>query len=270
MPQSATDVSNLALALLGDEAILTDVTTDTTKPGKLCRLFLDNTRRSLLRSFPWNFAVVPYTSTLLAISGAANNGSGLIRITSAVNTFVTGNRVAISGVQGTTEANGIWTITVISGTQFDLQASTFTSTYSSGGYVSLNPAFGYLHQHTLPTDLLRLVQVEDDVDYRMLSGVVVTDEVTMNYRYIKEVSDYPSMDALFYNALSYALAIKVCYPLTQSRSLKQQLQEEFQEIIRKARFVDSVEDPMRLVQATEWLNSRDDSSSSFVRDPMTN
>lgn len=68
-----------------------------------------------------------------AISGAANNGSGLIRITAAANSYTTGTRVVVSGVTGTTEANGSWIVTVINSTTFDLQGSTFTNAYVSGG-----------------------------------------------------------------------------------------------------------------------------------------
>lgn len=74
-----------------------------------------------------------------AVSGAADNGSGLIRITTATSYgYVTGDTVTISGVTGTTEANGTWIVTVISAATFDLQGSTFTNTYVSGGTVT-NP-----------------------------------------------------------------------------------------------------------------------------------
>lgn len=72
----------------------------------------------------------------LTVTGAANNGSGLIRITVASTaTLTTGDVKTISGVTGTTEANGTWTITVINGTTFDLQGSTFANVYVSGGIV---------------------------------------------------------------------------------------------------------------------------------------
>jgi hypothetical protein len=71
------------------------------------------------------------------ITGAANNGSGLIRITvGSTSGWATGDIKDIASVGGTTEANGTWTITVISGTTFDLQGSTFTNAYTSGGYVA--------------------------------------------------------------------------------------------------------------------------------------
>jgi hypothetical protein len=69
-----------------------------------------------------------------AITGAANNGGGLIRITCVGHTFATENRVTITGVGGTTEANAAnWRITVITANTFDLQGSTFTNVYTSGG-----------------------------------------------------------------------------------------------------------------------------------------
>ena len=67
------------------------------------------------------------------ITGAANNGSGLIRITDAGHGLQTGDRIKIANVAGTTEANATWTVTVISSSTFDLVGSTFSSAYTSGG-----------------------------------------------------------------------------------------------------------------------------------------
>jgi hypothetical protein len=69
-----------------------------------------------------------------AISGAANNGSGAIRLTVGSTTgLFTGKLVAVSNVGGTTEANGTWAITVIDGSHIDLIGSVFVHTYTSGG-----------------------------------------------------------------------------------------------------------------------------------------
>jgi hypothetical protein len=78
----------------------------------------------------------PIAPGALTITGAANNGAGLIRITVASTaTLTTGDIKAISLVGGTTEANGNWTITVINATHFDLQGSAFVHAYTSGGVV---------------------------------------------------------------------------------------------------------------------------------------
>lgn len=86
----------------------------------------------------------PNAVTYRVISNAADNGSGLIRLT--VNTtsgVITGQQVTVGDVVGTTEANGNWTITVISLTEIDLQNSAFANAYVSGGYVVNNPSLPY-------------------------------------------------------------------------------------------------------------------------------
>jgi hypothetical protein len=69
-----------------------------------------------------------------AITGAANNGSGLIRITSTGHTFRDEDRVTITGVGGTVEANAAnWRVAFVNANTFDLKNSTFTNAYTSGG-----------------------------------------------------------------------------------------------------------------------------------------
>ena len=90
--------------------------------------------------------------TYRIISNAIDNGSGLVRL--LVNTtsgMITGQQVTIGEVVGTTEANGNWTITVISLTEVDLDGSTFVNAYISGGYVVNNPALPYNNVTVPPT-----------------------------------------------------------------------------------------------------------------------
>lgn len=74
----------------------------------------------------------PIVATL-TITGAANNGSGLVRITSAAHGLANGSRVTITGVLGTTEANGTWEISGVATNTFDLVASAYANAYVSGG-----------------------------------------------------------------------------------------------------------------------------------------
>jgi hypothetical protein len=77
------------------------------------------------------------------VTNAADAG-GLIRITlDSTRGLMTGMATVISGVVGTTEANGAWIITVIDGTDIDLQDSVFANAYVSGG-ISVTPNAGYM------------------------------------------------------------------------------------------------------------------------------
>lgn len=70
----------------------------------------------------------------VAITAAADNGSGLVRITATSHGFATDDVVTIHDVTGTTEANGTWKVTEVDDDNFDLQGSTYASAYVSGGY----------------------------------------------------------------------------------------------------------------------------------------
>jgi len=90
--------------------------------------------------------------TALTITGAANNGSGLIRLTLSAEsnsnfTILGQNTIEVYGVTGTTEANGNWKFTVVDATHIDLVGSTFTNAYVSGGQIG-----GSLDAMTLSLD----------------------------------------------------------------------------------------------------------------------
>ena len=80
--------------------------------------------------------LVPSNPSAINVANAANNGSGLIRITLAspgTTGLVTGQEGSVSAMGGTTEADGTWILTVIDGFNIDLQGSTFINAYTSGG-----------------------------------------------------------------------------------------------------------------------------------------
>lgn len=72
----------------------------------------------------------------LNITGTANGTSNRVRITVSSTTGITsGDYKTISGVLGTTEANGTWAVNVINSTHLDLVGTTYANAYVSGGIV---------------------------------------------------------------------------------------------------------------------------------------
>lgn len=73
----------------------------------------------------------------VAVTGCADNGSGLVRITvGSAQDWQTGLRMQVNFVGGVSAAKGEWIITRITSTTFDLQGSTFAGTYTSGGLIA--------------------------------------------------------------------------------------------------------------------------------------
>lgn len=75
------------------------------------------------------------------VSGAADNGSGEIRLTvDSTANMATGQTWWADAVGGVPNATGKWPVTVISATEVDLDGSTWGGTYTSGGHMAV-PAF---------------------------------------------------------------------------------------------------------------------------------
>ena len=75
-------------------------------------------------------------SVTAIVNGAASGTGGAVAlaVSSAVQ-MQTGDVVTVSGVTGTTEANGTWPITVIDATHILLQGSVYANAFVSGGTV---------------------------------------------------------------------------------------------------------------------------------------
>ena len=71
------------------------------------------------------------------VTGAVSGNGGVVRL-SVISTaqMTTGDVGAVSGVLGTTEANGTWTLTVIDATDVELQGTVFANAYVSGGTIT--------------------------------------------------------------------------------------------------------------------------------------
>jgi hypothetical protein len=100
-------------------------------------------------------AAAVLTPTLtLTVTGAADNGSRLVRLTTSGTdaplggTFFQGDQAVIAGVVGTVEANGTFNVTTPDGTHIDLLGSTFADPYVSGGTVT------FTGRAALPVDYL--------------------------------------------------------------------------------------------------------------------
>jgi len=99
------------------------------------------------------------------VLGAANNGSGLIRVEVFNHGYDTSDTVIISGVLGTVEANGEWIITVVDGDHFDLQGSSFVNAYTSGGAVVLIVEI----THPYTEDELFTIKYQQSADFLYLA-----------------------------------------------------------------------------------------------------
>lgn len=273
MATNSVEICNSALTLIGSRRIAS--LSDPSPEARNCLLNYDICRKAVLRDHPWNFATKRVDLTPGVISGAANNGAGLIRITATAHGLSTGNTITIAEVVGTQEANARWVITVINPNTFDLNGSTFLNAYVSGGIYTIAPEFGNVFKYALPTDFIRVHTIYDGSglvmlteSYRIESGFIVTDETQLWMKYVYDLTTTTQFDPLFDEALAANIAKKICFAISSSMSQVEGLERLYDRALQKAKFTDSVEEPSSQLDADEWTRSR--LGNDWVRDPRTN
>jgi hypothetical protein len=131
-------------------------------------------------------------NTQVTVSGSASGTGGVVRLTvSSTSTMITGSQVQVTGVGGTTEANGTWICTVVDGTHVELQGSTFAHAWTAGGTVN--------NQNGTPVDITTATFNQEIVDRWAMhvlgtsTGTITTQQVAVptpggsNFRYRAKV-----------------------------------------------------------------------------------
>jgi hypothetical protein len=276
MAATPVEICNNALTLIGTRRIT--ALTDPSKEARACNDNYDICRKSLLRMHPWNFAMTRVPLTGVAISAIVDNGTGLVKVTTAaVHGLTTGNLASIDGVIGTQEANvDRNAVTVIDTTNFTLDGSTFANAYSSGGIVGLAPAYQYRFKWALPSGFMRVATVSDDQDqqlahreFKIEGGYILTDQVTVRLEYVANVTTTTLFDPLFDEALAAMVADKIAFKITGSEATQERSARHLKKVMQASRFVDTVENPSEPLDSDEWIRARWSTNQGYVRDPMT-
>ena len=120
------------------------------------------------------------------------------------------------------------------------------------------PAFEFSFQYTLPSDCLRVLQMEDlDMIYKIESGKLLTDESPAKILYVSRVEDVNLFDSMFVEALSARISAESAVTLAESNSLYQNMMEMYQRKILDARSMDAQESGGQdEIVADTWLGSR--------------
>lgn len=73
----------------------------------------------------------------MTVLGTQSGTGGVVRLTvNGTSQAKSGDQVQVAGIVGTTEANGVWTATVVDANHIELQGSKYQNAYTSGGTVT--------------------------------------------------------------------------------------------------------------------------------------
>lgn len=134
------------------------------------------------------------------------------------------------------------------------------------------PDWGYSYAYQLPSDCLRMVQVNDyyvipgygdfisgpDAEpYKIEGQNIVTDfGAPLKVRYVRRVTNSGEFDAAFCECFAADLAHEACESITQSTTKKESLKEGKREAVLLAIRANAIELPPGLIPDDSWMASR--------------
>ena len=127
-----------------------------------------------------------------------------------------------------------------------------------------SPVIEYTYQYTLPTDCLRVLKVhngttdsiESEIDYKVESRKIKTDEGTLYLIYIAIDTDPNNYDSYLRESISHQLAADLAYAITSNATLANNYMARADERLREARFIDATENSLGTIESSEFTDAR--------------
>jgi hypothetical protein len=119
---------------------------------------------------------------------------------------------------------------------------------------TVKPVFEYSYQYTLPADLLKLVLVYQDTDYKIEGRSIITNKPNCLIKYVYDNTDVTTWTDPFIDAMSARMRLELAYTLTRSNTQIQTSSQLYQAKLQTARTMDGQSDiPDRLGQVPPVL-----------------
>jgi len=142
----------------------------------------------------------------------------------------------------------------------------------------VNPSdfWGYGYQHNKPADCLRTLIVSEyedykdggsPMDYRLEGNTIVSNFSTIYLKYIFNEITEDRFSPSFVEAMALYLAYLMATPLTESRSMKNDLKIEFEDMIRAASSTDGTQGSSDRIRSPRILSVRRITGRNLGRRP---
>lgn len=119
------------------------------------------------------------------------------------------------------------------------------------------PAWGYARQFGLPSDCLKVLGTDySDIDYRIEGAYLLTDESSINLKYVSQVTDLTAWDVKALTMLAMRLAAEIAFNLTASSSREEAMLKMYLMRLSTAKSIDGQEDAGSELEVNAWLDAR--------------
>jgi len=104
------------------------------------------------------------------------------------------------------------------------------------------PAYGFSYQFTLPSDCLRLLNLDAyNSDHKVEGRKILCNESAIKISYVSQVTDPNEMDVLLRETISAGLAADIAYAITANLQVGKLMQEKYEYKLSLAKHTDASE-----------------------------
>ena len=118
------------------------------------------------------------------------------------------------------------------------------------------PTYEWTYAFSLPSDLLRLLELDGVTEYKIEGRKILCDESALSIRYVFRNENTAEWDTLLIAALTAYMAFQLSYPLTKSNTTRGEQWKLFTELLRTAKSIDAQEEPGDTMGDFPFINVR--------------
>lgn len=125
---------------------------------------------------------------------------------------------------------------------------------------STNYSFDWDYSFKLPSDCLRVLSIgkerDDDPDYEVMDGRVLTNEAIVYLRYVYQLTDVTKYDAMLTQTMTSAMAAYMAYTVTKAQTVQDAMFKLFQFNLKTARTTQGQQDTGQISDQSVLIAAR--------------
>ena len=118
------------------------------------------------------------------------------------------------------------------------------------------PLFGWNYTYQLPSDCIKVVEVEPVSKFHVEKRNILSNETTLYLLYIATPTDTNNLDSLLAEAIAMKLAVEVAETLTSQEGLKQEMAQKYFLALQEARSANSRDKTPEHRERSSWLDAK--------------
>jgi hypothetical protein len=137
---------------------------------------------------------------------------------------------------------------------------TFAVKRAELGLLSSTPEYEFLYEHQLPTDCLRVLEIDESIPGNLIHRVegrkLLSDETSIEITYLSQVTDVSQWSAGFKRAFILRLAAEMSYAFRADKALTQGLYEQYQDSIQRGLATDGKQGSNQTISSSDLIEVR--------------